>query len=360
MMPVSMVGRAAELDELVARAWSDRGASGSPGPARWSSPGTPAWARACWSPTALAGLTPRPSAVLSGTARVHAPAPYDWLAAVLSGRDTDATLPVPAGRAGLAGPAPGRPGASGTRPGRCCGWRYAPCGRWSATGRRVLVVEDLHALDPASLNLVAELAAAPELPAAAASSPAGRRTPRSRPGWPRGPWPGWPARPARSASTSARSASPTWRRSSPRPSRTACLARAGGAPCSERTGGNPYWLRELLATAGAAGPDELAAGPLPEPRTPADAHSPARPDGRADRPGDRRADLPGRRDVEQAGRPLAGHLPADRHGARVEPAAQDPVGLADGGGAVGRAASDGQPAVTVRDSKLQGSLSVAR
>ncbi|HEX6076993.1 MAG TPA: ATP-binding protein [Micromonosporaceae bacterium] len=34
--------------------------------------------------TALDRFVPRPRVVLSGTARVHSPAPYDWLAAVLS------------------------------------------------------------------------------------------------------------------------------------------------------------------------------------------------------------------------------------------------------------------------------------
>ena len=43
--------------------------------------------------TALKKLAPM--TVLAGRARVHTPAPYDWLAAVLTGRDT-AGLPVPA------------------------------------------------------------------------------------------------------------------------------------------------------------------------------------------------------------------------------------------------------------------------
>ena len=53
---------------------------------------------------------------------------------------------------------------TGTRRTRCCGSPSAWFGRSSVPGPAVLVVEDLHALDPASLNLVAELAAAPELP----------------------------------------------------------------------------------------------------------------------------------------------------------------------------------------------------
>jgi DNA-binding CsgD family transcriptional regulator len=105
-----------------------------------------------------AGSTP----ILSGAARVHSPAPYDWLAAVLAGSDAD---------------------ISGV-PGDALSWlkqdpdvpreRYTPDAllRIAVTTVRalvrdapaVLVVEDLHALDPASLNLVAELAAT-DLPA---------------------------------------------------------------------------------------------------------------------------------------------------------------------------------------------------
>src|SRR5437764_1179507 len=56
---------------------------------------------------------------------------------------------------------------------------------------------------------------------------------------------------------------------------------------------------------------------------------------RPDRPGDRGARLPGRRHVQQAGGAPAGHLDPDGGRARVEPAAQDPVGVAPRGVRVG-------------------------
>jgi DNA-binding CsgD family transcriptional regulator len=110
---------------------------------------------------AVKALAPRPALVLAGTARVHAPAPYDWLAAVLDGRDTAGLTVAPDALAWLAQ----HPDAQRER--------YAPSAllrmavrtvrELVGTGPAAIVVEDLHALDPASLNLVAELAAAPEL-----------------------------------------------------------------------------------------------------------------------------------------------------------------------------------------------------
>jgi two-component system, NarL family, nitrate/nitrite response regulator NarL len=103
-----------------------------------------------------------PVEVLTGAARVHSPAPYDWLAAVLAGRDT-AGLDVPPDALSWLKQDPDVPRE-----------RYTPDAllRIAVTTVRalvggapaVLVVEDLHALDPASLNLVAELAAT-DLPA---------------------------------------------------------------------------------------------------------------------------------------------------------------------------------------------------
>ncbi|GLY00052.1 hypothetical protein Acsp01_04310 [Actinoplanes sp. NBRC 101535] len=94
--------------------------------------------------------------VLAGAARVHSPAPYDWLAAVLAGRDIR-DIGVPSDALAWFKQDPDVPRE-----------RYAPDAllRLAVTTVRrlvdgrptVLVVEDLHALDPASLNLVAELA----------------------------------------------------------------------------------------------------------------------------------------------------------------------------------------------------------
>ncbi|MGH3729122.1 MAG: LuxR C-terminal-related transcriptional regulator [Micromonosporaceae bacterium] len=165
-----MVGRAVELRELLA-VWS--AVAGGPTPS--DNPtgavgsrtavvtGDAGSGRTKLVSTALAEFVPRPAVVLSGTARVHSPSPYDWLAAVLSVHEPDRHGVAPDAYAWLAQ----HPDAPRQR--------YAPDGLLRmavrivralvAGGPTVLLVEDLHALDPASLNLVAELAADPELPA---------------------------------------------------------------------------------------------------------------------------------------------------------------------------------------------------
>jgi two-component system nitrate/nitrite response regulator NarL len=102
--------------------------------------------------------TEAPIPVLSGSARVHSPAPYDWLAGVLADRDIR-DIGVPGDALAWLKQDPDIPRE-----------RYTPDAllRLAVTTVRalvggrptVLVVEDLHALDPASLNLIAELAAA--------------------------------------------------------------------------------------------------------------------------------------------------------------------------------------------------------
>jgi DNA-binding NarL/FixJ family response regulator len=155
MMPLPMVGRAEELAEI-AYAWSAV-------PATVVVTGGAGCGKSLLVSAALDALEPAPATVLSGSARLHSPAPYDWLAAVLSAHPAD-HLPVPADAlAWLAQQPPAPPR------------RYAPeallrlavrtVRSLVGAGPAVIVVEDLHALDPASLNLIAELAAAPELPA---------------------------------------------------------------------------------------------------------------------------------------------------------------------------------------------------
>ncbi|MDT5042332.1 MAG: hypothetical protein QOE51_3317 [Actinoplanes sp.] len=89
-MPVPMVGRAAAVDEL-RRAWTLVQCGGRGRPAVVTgAPGT--------GKSALVAATlqaARPGRVLTGSARVHSPAPYDWLAAVLATQDTG-RLGVPA------------------------------------------------------------------------------------------------------------------------------------------------------------------------------------------------------------------------------------------------------------------------
>ncbi|MFI6072460.1 LuxR C-terminal-related transcriptional regulator [Actinoplanes sp. NPDC051343] len=100
--------------------------------------------------------------VLSGAARVHSPAPYDWLAAVLAKSDAD--IPdVPEGALSWLKQDPDVPRERYT-PDALLRIAVTTVRALIGTSPAVLVVEDLHALDPASLNLVAELAAT-DLPA---------------------------------------------------------------------------------------------------------------------------------------------------------------------------------------------------
>ncbi|GAA0559560.1 hypothetical protein GCM10010172_48310 [Paractinoplanes ferrugineus] len=158
MMAVPMVGRAPALDEL-RRAWS-RVRSGG-GPITAVVTGAPGTGKSTLVASFLRAGNP-PRTVLAGTARVHSPAPYDWLASVLTRRDTTG-IDVPADALSWLKQDPDVPRE-----------RYTPEAllRIAVTAVRalvaaapaVLVVEDLHALDPASHNLIAELATT-DLPA---------------------------------------------------------------------------------------------------------------------------------------------------------------------------------------------------
>ncbi|MGX6603597.1 helix-turn-helix transcriptional regulator [Micromonosporaceae bacterium Da 78-11] len=156
-MAIPMVGRAPALDELH-RAWSRVCADGKATTAVLT--GASGTGKSTLVGALLQATGPVP--VLVGAARVHSPAPYDWLAAVLAGRDAGG-LDVPGDALAWLKQDPDVPRE-----------RYTPDAllRIAVTVVRalvgaapaVLVVEDLHALDPASLNLVAELAAT-DLPA---------------------------------------------------------------------------------------------------------------------------------------------------------------------------------------------------
>lgn len=248
-MPLPMIGRAEELAEI-AHAWS------AP-PAVVAVTGGAGCGKSLLVRTALGALRPRAATVLSGRARLHSPAPYDWLAGVLTSHGTD-RLPVPPDALAWLAQRPDVP----TR-------RYAPetllrlavrtVRALVGGGPAVIVVEDLHALDPASLNLIAELAA--EL--AAAQLPAMLLV-TSRP-------PEEGATPQLAARTLARLASaPGAVRQHLGPLTatevSALLERAYGAPVPseiagavrDRTGGNPYLLTELLVTGRGNDPGALA------------------------------------------------------------------------------------------------------
>jgi DNA-binding NarL/FixJ family response regulator len=219
MMPVPMVGRAVELTELVA-AWAAV-ASGTAGrrPRTAILTADAGCGKSLLVDAAIHAFDPPPTVVLAGRARLHAPAPYDWLAAALNGLD----VPVP------------------TELRRAVRTVCSAVG----AGPAVIVVDDLHALDPASLNLVAELAVTPGLPALLLAT--------SRP-------PDEAVAPALTARTLAHlSGTPGAVRQhlAPLPPAEvdALLDQVCGAPVPapvaaavhERAGGNPYWIRELLA-----------------------------------------------------------------------------------------------------------------
>ena len=157
MMAMPMVGRAPAVEEL-RRAWSRVRPNGKPITAVVTGAAGTGKSALVGAVRQAAGSTK----ILSGAARVHSPAPYDWLAAALQRHDTDRIV-VPRDALSWLKQDPDVPRE-----------RYTPDAllRIAVTTVRglvgsdpaVLVVEDLHALDPASLNLVAELAAT-DLPA---------------------------------------------------------------------------------------------------------------------------------------------------------------------------------------------------
>jgi DNA-binding NarL/FixJ family response regulator len=199
-----------------------------------------------------------PQIVLSGSARLHSPAPYDWLAAVLAGLGPRPDLPVPPDALAWLAQDPDVPRE-----------RYTPDAllRLAVTAVRtlvggrpaVLVVEDLHALDPASLNLIGELAGA-ELPALllVTSRPPDEAVSQLLTARVLARLSGAPGAVrqhlgALTAGQVSRILDHVYGASSPSPQVAEAVWR--------RTGGNPYRLTELLALAG--GPEALADASLP-------------------------------------------------------------------------------------------------
>lgn len=143
--------RATQLD-VIARAWAGLGTA----PASVVLTGPAGAGKSRLAAEALALLDPEPGAVILGRARPGNPAPFDWLATALDGRSLE-----------------GAPAS-----GEALAWLTqspdAPRLRWEPTvllktavavvrhllgdAPGVLVVEDTHALDPASLALITELA----------------------------------------------------------------------------------------------------------------------------------------------------------------------------------------------------------
>jgi DNA-binding CsgD family transcriptional regulator len=254
-----LVGREQECAELV-RAWSGvrSGAAGRTVVRTVVITGAAGVGKSALVATAAAGLTPAPPIVLSGTARLDAPAPYDWLAAVLSGRDT-ADLPVPPDALAWLAQHPDAP-RERYAPGALLRLAVQTVRFLVGRGPGLLIVEDLHALDPASLTLVAELAGAPDLPVLMVVT--------SRP-------PDTGVSPRLAARTLARvsgAAGSVRQHLGPLSVAEVASVLADAYPGRslaprlvrtvwDRTGGNPYWLSELVAAGD--GPDTLATVPLP-------------------------------------------------------------------------------------------------
>lgn len=192
-----------------------------------------------------------PSAVLAGRARAVGPAPYDWLASALDGQSLDGLPAPPEALAWLTQ----RPSTHRYEPGALLRLAVDVVRHRVGEGPGVLLVEDLHDLDPASLNLVADLAAARALPALllVTSRPAGDGT---------------------AARVLAQLSGATRCHLGPlTPAETAeLLDGATGAPPSprlvlglhRRTGGNARWTTEIIAAVRAR---ELAT-PLDSPLPP--------------------------------------------------------------------------------------------
>ena len=108
-------------------------------------------------------LNSQPHRVLNGHCRLHSPAPYDWLATILCAHP-QAALSVPDDARAWLSQDPDVPAD-----------RYTPAALLRLAERAVrelvdrgpalVIAEDLHALDPASLSLLTELVSGPALPA---------------------------------------------------------------------------------------------------------------------------------------------------------------------------------------------------
>jgi two-component system, NarL family, nitrate/nitrite response regulator NarL len=248
-MPVPMVGRAAAVDEL-RHAWTRVMSGGKGLPAVIT--GAPGTGKSTLVTAVLQAA--QPGKLLTGSARVHSPAPYDWLAAVLAAQP-ERRVPVPPDALAWLAQEPDVPRERYT-PDALLRLAVTTVRALVGAGPAVLVVEDLHALDPASLNLIAELAAA-DLPAlllvtsqppeAAVSPEVAARTLARLSGAP-----GAVRRHlgALAAADVAQVLQHVYADSVVPPELAETVWR--------RTAGNPYRLTELLAVEGADGPAALA------------------------------------------------------------------------------------------------------
>jgi DNA-binding NarL/FixJ family response regulator len=259
-----MVGHSDDLGEL-ARAWCRRDA---PRGRTAVITGAAGVGKSRLVAAALDAFDPAPSTILTGTARLHSPAPYDWLAAVLDRSGLPPTTQLRAPADALAWLAQD---ADVPRE------RYAPDALLRIAvrvvralvgdGPAVLVAEDLHALDPASLNLLAALATTPDLPVLLLVT--------SRP--PDGDEPGRLVARTLARLAGGAGAVRVHLRPLGRPEIADALTQVYRADlvtdavvdaALRRTGGNPYQLTELLADLGGRDPAALIAADGGRPSAP--------------------------------------------------------------------------------------------
>jgi DNA-binding CsgD family transcriptional regulator len=251
MTPLPMVGRGEEID-AIGQAWARVAADPGQGPGIVVITGEAGTGKSRLVAEALDVLRPVPAILLAGTARAWAPAPYDWLASALSNPTVPAGTPFPF--------EPRSP--SGTpAPGALLRVAQDTVRSVLGSGPGVLVVEDLHDLDPESLTLIADLARALALPALLIVT---SRSPDE------GAFPGIAARVLGRLTGTPRSVR---RHLGPlTAAEVAMLVEANfdAVPppdvvraAWERTDGNPFWLTELLSAYRDSGLDALARAPLP-------------------------------------------------------------------------------------------------
>src|SRR5439155_6143051 len=253
-----MAGRADELD-AVAGAWA-RVVGGNGRAQVVVVTGAAGTGKSRLVAEAVGGLVPAPACVLAGQARTHAPAPYDWTASALSGRSL-ADLPVPADALAWLTQRPDAPPRR-FAPGALLRVAVDAVRGVLGEGPGVLVVEDLHDLDPASLALVADLAATHPLPALLLVT--SRAADEAA-------FPALAARVLARLSGTPRSVRRHLAPLSPAEVATVIEAAAGTVPppdvvlaAHHRTGGNAFWLTELVTAYRGAGPAALAGAPLPD------------------------------------------------------------------------------------------------
>lgn len=251
MSPLPMAGRADELAAIVA-AW-DRVVTERNRAEIVVITGDAGTGKSRLVAEAVSRLRPEPARILSGQARSHSPAPYDWMASALTGHSLTGLPASPDAIAWLTQ----RPDAPQHRFAPDALLRVAVDVTRSLIGQGpgVILVEDIHDLDPASLALVDDLASH-ALPALILIT--------GRPS---------PALAGRVLARVSGTPQSTRRHlAGLSPAEVAAMIESSfGIRTPEdvvlaihrRTGGNPFWLTELVAAHRGSDPSALVSAPLP-------------------------------------------------------------------------------------------------